>query len=126
MTAHSPTLELYRRKLGAMLAEAHRRHIDDDDRCLTTIRSLEEHRAIIDAMTSAERQLATQWLNESARARIASRCGVSCEKVAAFLDWWWTVQSDLGRYLAAFESREPQPGRHSRSRVNGKTGSLNN
>lgn len=124
--AHSPTLELYRRKLGAMLAEAHRRNIDDDDRCLTTIRLFEEHRAIIDAMTSAERQSAAQWLNESARVRIASRCGVSCEKVAAFLAWWREAQCDLGKYFAAFESRQPKPRHQTRSRFNGKTRHLDN
>lgn len=100
----SPTLELYRLKLGAMLAEAHRRHVDDDSECAATICLLERHLAIIDAMTPAERQCLASLEEETARTELASRCRASSEDVAAFLAWWQVTHRDLDGYLTKFSA----------------------
>lgn len=99
---HSPTLELYRQKLGAMLAEAHRRHIADDRECAAALRLLEQHRAIIDAMTSAERCSLANFEAESAQSHLAARCGMSREDIAAFLTWWDATHPELDEYLTTF------------------------
>jgi signal recognition particle GTPase len=100
--SHSPTLELYRLKLGAMLAEAHRRHVDNDSECAATICLLERHRAIIEAMTPAERQCLASLDGESARTELASRCRASREDVDAFLAWWQVTHRELDGYLTKF------------------------
>jgi signal recognition particle GTPase len=105
--ADSPTLELYRLKLGALLAEAHRRHIDDDSECAATVRLLERHLAIIDAMTSAERQCLA-WLEEqTAQSHLASRCGAAREDVASFLAWWQATHRELDGYFTKFAAKRP-------------------